>query len=423
MIGTRAFTLLHLSDLHFKGDREPDCAVLEAAVGAVVRDQGLPGVKILVVTGDLVDKATSSALAAAKAFVGRLSNLFAHTLVIPGNHDAKEFFGNFGYSLEDYKEAFGSDTNLLIREAGLHLIGVDSTPAEFARGRVIAEEYDSLIRHVYASETVYGGEKAGIIRIIAIHHHPLPLAEGEENRTLGLVEENYMYLQAPAKFLEACVTCHVNLIIHGHRHVLGLAKYSLPTEQTIPYYTDDAWRDLYVLSSPSSTGKGCDAGFNVITSEGSGTFLDVIRYRRKRNTGTFEPNDGNFPNSRIRLHLGRQLERDVAVDVAAALTQLGAQPLEKDLLPLATRLFKRRAFYMSRERDWRFLFYAVVKTRMVWEQDVQPKMQERRQSASDQVRQVLNRLESYIEEKVLDVSGLDADHQEHTRRSQARFCE
>jgi Icc protein len=57
-----------------------------------------------------------------------------------------------------------------------------------------------------------------------------------------------------------------SLILHGHRHVEGLTRYSIPSHLASDgEAVGDFWRDIYVLSCPSSTGHGGDdAGFNVI---------------------------------------------------------------------------------------------------------------------------------------------------------------
>lgn len=405
--GMREFILVHISDLHLKSAKEPDTSVLESAIGSLVNGAKACGTKILLVTGDLVDAPTDAALAGAKQFVSRLGALFDHQITIPGNHDAKRFLGNVGYSLNAYNETFGPPKDLLLRDIGVHLIGIDSTPAEFARGAVTGEEYDNFVKYAYKAEGTQDDETRGLIRIVAVHHHPLPLAIGEEEKFAGVVAEDYMYLRAPAKFLEACISCNVRLILHGHRHVPGVARYSIPSNQGENIYDESCWRGLYVLSCPSSTGKGSDAGFNVV--RGGGTYLDVTRYERSRNAGRFDARDKNFPNDTIRLQLGSQVERDIGIDIEAKLRELPSQPLESVLLPLATKLFKRRAFFLAREREWRYLYYATVLTRMVWEQQVDERLQGHRKKAGEAVRSALNRLESFTEQEVLHLGGADAD--------------
>ena len=67
----------------------------------------------------------------------------------------------------------------------------------------------------------YAEPAENLVRVLALHHHPLPQATGEGKRFLGVPDEPLMYLAAPATFLEAATSLNVNLVLHGHRHVEG----------------------------------------------------------------------------------------------------------------------------------------------------------------------------------------------------------
>ena len=413
----RRFTILHLSDLHLANPPNEESDVLYHGVIDAIEDSPKP--RILVITGDLVDSPTSSALAAARNFIRKFGELAECTYIIPGNHDVNRFLGSFSQS-EEFNKTFETGPDMLLKEVGLHLIGLDSTSAAFARGEVNPGEYDKLVRQYYQAEKQSGSisdeEQAGLLRLVAVHHHPLPLAEGEGQKILGVVkDEGLMYLESPAQMLEACIDCNVSLILHGHRHVQGLVRYSVQSSEFITSYVygyDDSWQTIYVLSCPSSTGKDCEAGFNVLefNLSSEGAFVDIGRYSRKRNQSLFELIDGKRPNRKVRLTFSKQLVRDVAVDVEAALSRLpNEEPPETEFFPIVSELFRRRAFMPLTERHWGQLFYAILKTRLVWQMQVLKRLRSPRQEAGEAVLYTLIELEEFVAYKVLELAPHEPD--------------
>jgi hypothetical protein len=219
----------------------------------------------------------------------------------------------------------------------------------------------------------YAEPAENLVRVLALHHHPLPQATGEGKRFLGVPDEPLMYLAAPATFLEAATSLNVNLVLHGHRHVEGLTRYSIPDPRATRSQGGEAfWRTIYVLSCPSSTGQaGDDAGFNIVHF---GPSLDaghpeyrfaITRYSRPRNDGAFRLLDSNLPDGVIRLPAGRDFCRDPAIQSAI---EIGAcTTLKRDqVAALARRLLMRRAFYADGEMDWPSALHAYLVTSHAW---------------------------------------------------------
>ena len=370
----RAFSLVQISDLHIDRSGTQSLDVLAVAVKDALKSLAKPS--ILVVSGDLVDSPSTKTLGLAKDFLTELASSFHDCFLVPGNHDVKQYLGNF-LRTEEFASFFPPRPSLLIREAGLHLIGVDSTPASWAQGSVSSLEYDKMVVASYDGEALPNDERNGLARVAVLHHHPLPLADAEDGKVLGIRDEGFTYLQSPARFLHACMNCGVCLILHGHQHVSGIARYSIQSEEPVEIYTEAQWRDLYVLSCPSSTGKSGEPGFNTISFHlgDSGNFIDVVRYVRRFRRGKFERKDKNRPNGTIRLHLNRSVERDVAVDIAAKLAAMPVDEFPKrEFYDHVAQLFVRRAFYFERERHWGLLLYALIRTRLTWEQEVLPRL-------------------------------------------------
>ncbi|MGY4498610.1 hypothetical protein ACVWYH_002541 [Bradyrhizobium sp. GM24.11] len=63
-----------------------------------------------------------------------------------------------------------------------------------------------------AGRADYSEPAENLVRVLALHHHPLPQATGEGKRFLGVPDEPLMYLAAPATFLEAATSLKVNLV-------------------------------------------------------------------------------------------------------------------------------------------------------------------------------------------------------------------
>lgn len=392
----RRFFIVQISDLHIDGsDGEPErLSLLTSAVEnhlGQLRMQTSADV-YLVITGDLVDDPNPKALAGAKAFVSRLEEglpLSSPVMLVPGNHDVKLLYGNVWRSTIFAKtfDLSGPVWSRVFDAAGLQVIGVDTNGAAFAKGAVDKDGYDSMATATYefskqmreARGTTGAVEHPGndeFLRVLAVHHHPLPIAAGEGQKELGFIpDEGFMYLQSPATFLGSAMSLGCQLILHGHRHVAGLARYSVPrADRFISEASSDeeAWSTIYVLSCPSSTGKNCDAGFNIIEFQELPVFssyrptLDIHRFSRPRNTGAFVRLDTLHNGGSIRLQFGQALHRDIAVQVLYNFRLLGANASRNDILETIAPLFRRRAFARRSEEDWREAFYVFILTSLAW---------------------------------------------------------
>ena len=98
-------TLLQISDTHF-GTEQP---AVVAALEAHVREHGAD---VLILSGDITQRARREQFAAAKTFVERLESYgIPRTLVIPGNHDLPLYnvFARFLTPYGNYRRHFGQD--------------------------------------------------------------------------------------------------------------------------------------------------------------------------------------------------------------------------------------------------------------------------------------------------------------------------
>jgi predicted MPP superfamily phosphohydrolase len=94
--------LLHLSDLHF--GTADQATIAYAQLAADLRQQGIDRLDALVVSGDLVNRATADEYAAAELFLEKLKSGFGlkaqAVVLVPGNHDVSWTHADSAYRLE-----------------------------------------------------------------------------------------------------------------------------------------------------------------------------------------------------------------------------------------------------------------------------------------------------------------------------------
>ncbi|MBR0784038.1 metallophosphoesterase family protein [Bradyrhizobium iriomotense] len=372
----RSFVIAQISDLHLDGSGRL-LATIEA-LGAALRESmadfaGVPD-RILLITGDLVDDPTPRALDEALAVIAsfRQTGLFTDIQAVAGNHDVKRASQRVGrHDVYDYLHLPRTSKSVYYRQAGLDLVLLDSNRAsltKLASGNIDQGTYSAMVADSArlsvelagslgsAGRADYFEPAENLVRVLALHHHPLPQATGEGKRFLGAPDEPLMYLAAPATFLEAATSLNIDLVLHGHRHVEGLTRYSIPDPRATRSQSSEAfWRTIYVLSCPSSTGQGGDdAGFNIIhfgpmSDAGNSEYgFAIARHSRPRNGGGFRLLDSNLPDGIIRLPAGRDYSRDPAVQTVIEIASMAT--LRRDqVAALARRLLMRRAFYADSE--------------------------------------------------------------------------
>lgn len=144
--------IAHFSDPHLDGSQER-LRRLERVIGEVA---DLPGIDLVVVTGDIADHGAPAEYA---RFFDSLT-LPQPTVVIPGNHDLRAPMSNF---LADNSRGH---LNTVATADGLTLIGLDSLieheTAGLLAGDTLAFAYDAITA---ASGPV----------VLALHHPPVPV--------------------------------------------------------------------------------------------------------------------------------------------------------------------------------------------------------------------------------------------------------
>jgi 3',5'-cyclic AMP phosphodiesterase CpdA len=392
----RSFVIIQVSDLHLDGSGRllPTVEALVAAIRNTMAGLSSVPDRILLITGDLVDDPTPRALHEALSVIAafRQTGLFTDIQAIAGDHDVRRVGLRGGrHDAYDYLHLPRTSKSIYYRRSGLDLVLLDSNAASLARGSIDQDTYHATVARSArlsaglagslgsAGKADYVEPADNLVRILALHHHPLPQATGEGKRFLGVPDEPLMYLASPATFLEAATSLNVDLVLHGHRHVEGLTRYSIPNPRaTLGAAGEEFWRTIYVLSCPSSTGQGGDdAGFNLIHFGPSMQArrvqyrFSIVRYSRRRNNDAFDPLDSNLPNGVILLPAGRDFDRDPAFQSAIEIAS--CEMLKRDqMLALVRRLLGRRAFYgetgQGNFEGWTQALHSYLVTCRVWEE-------------------------------------------------------
>lgn len=240
-------TLVHLSDLHF-GRVDP--ILLDPLRELVQRIAP----HVVVVSGDLTQRAKSEQFIAARAW---LDSLPQPQIIVPGNHDISLYnvLRRFLRPLQRYQRYITEDMNPLYVDEEIAVLGVNTARSlTFKDGRVNWDQ----VRHVRA---ILSDLEPHLTRII-VTHHPFDLPLSADH--VKLVDRAPMAMQAFAE-------CGVDLLLAGHLHTSHAAS-------TAQRYQISEYAALVVQAgtATSTRGRGEVNSFNVIRIDAGR--IEVERY-------------------------------------------------------------------------------------------------------------------------------------------------
>ncbi|MDR0204068.1 MAG: metallophosphoesterase [Delftia acidovorans] len=194
--------LMHMSDLHF-GAHDP------AVCAAVARLAARLPVALLVVSGDLTQRATAAQFAQARDFLDALP--VPRRLVVPGNHDLPlmawwERLG--GHAHDRYARWINAELQPWCAEQGFCVIGVDTTRWwRHQRGSLSAGQIRQVAQRLAQASP-------GDWRIV-VSHHPLAAAHAQDRSHRP---------HRAATALAAWRDAGAQLVLSGHGHDPGLVQ-------------------------------------------------------------------------------------------------------------------------------------------------------------------------------------------------------
>jgi 3',5'-cyclic AMP phosphodiesterase CpdA len=185
----------HLSDLHF-GRHDP--AVVDALAATLAEAKP----DLVVISGDLTQRARRDEFAAARRFLDRLD---APAVVVPGNHDVPlyDVARRFLRPLARFRRYIAIDDQPLYRDAEIAVLGLNTARSLTVKnGRISLTQMERI-------RGAFDGLPDRCWRVLVTHHPLLPPdGAGRPLDTVGRA--------APA--LTAAAEVGVELLLSGHHH-------------------------------------------------------------------------------------------------------------------------------------------------------------------------------------------------------------
>ena len=231
--------IVHLSDVHFG---TADFAVAEL----VIKKINALGPDVVVVSGDLTQRARSVEFQQAKAFLERLPE---PQIVIPGNHDIPlhNVFDRFFRPLDKFRRFITDDLRPVFIDDEIAIIGINTARSMTIKGGRINNDQIEDIR-----SKMCGLDKR-MLKIV-VSHHPFDLPKGaDENDIVGRAE----------KAMPRISDCGGDVFLSGHLHVSNI-------ETTAKRYKLENGRTALVIQAGTATSvrvRGEVNSFNVLVFE------------------------------------------------------------------------------------------------------------------------------------------------------------
>jgi 3',5'-cyclic AMP phosphodiesterase CpdA len=196
--------LLQVSDPHFGAERAPVLGALQA----LVREQRPD---VLLLSGDITQRATAAQFAAARAFIDRLE--IPVVLAIPGNHDIPLFnvAARLLWPYARYDRAFGSEHEPVFQNADVLVQALDTTRRwRHVDGEVSGAQIERVAQRC-------GQAPASVWRIVMVHQ-PVAVSRPEDAHDL---------LHGHEAAVRRWSAAGVDVVMGGHIHL----PYVLPLHE------------------------------------------------------------------------------------------------------------------------------------------------------------------------------------------------
>ena len=187
--------LLQISDTHFGTEQAP---VVEALVALAAQQRP----DVVVLSGDITQRARPAQFRAAKVFVDRLG---APVLAVPGNHDIALFdlWARLTRPYARYATVFGADLEPVHSSQDLLVVGVNTTRAwRHKNGEVSTEQIDRVANLLTAASPQQ-------LRLVVVHQ-PAAVTQAEERSNL---------LRGHHAALRVWSAAGADLVLGGHIHL------------------------------------------------------------------------------------------------------------------------------------------------------------------------------------------------------------
>jgi 3',5'-cyclic AMP phosphodiesterase CpdA len=236
-LGPPSFRIAHLSDIHFGKISHP------AVVPALIEQVNEGGFDVVVISGDLTQRAREREYVPAKAMIDSFE---PQVVVVPGNHDVPPWWRPVDRLTDSggpFREYISDDPipRLTIDGHGdrLAVFGLDSSHGmSIAGGRIRS-------RHVDAMTEFFEMQPADSFRVLTVHH--------QLTRVLELGPHDVA--RGARRALRRAASAGVELILCGHLHLSHVRHIDLDIE--------DGHRIVVASAGTSTSSRGRRSNRNV----------------------------------------------------------------------------------------------------------------------------------------------------------------
>lgn len=191
-------TIFHISDVHFGPPHLPK--VRQGVLDFIVQHKP----DMVVLSGDLTQRAKPEQFREARAFVDQIESLGVPTLVVPGNHDVplyrvwERIFDPYGA----YRQYFSPELEPIYRDDEMLIVGINT-----AFGWTIKDGRITLSRLLEVAD-LFEKTPETVCKVVVAHHHLIPPPNFGTQQVLGNAYEA----------IDLFSSVGVDLILSGHLH-------------------------------------------------------------------------------------------------------------------------------------------------------------------------------------------------------------
>jgi 3',5'-cyclic AMP phosphodiesterase CpdA len=229
--------LLQISDPHFGTERPAVVAALLRLIDALPPD-------LVVLSGDITQRARKAQFSAARAFLDTLGATPA--LVVPGNHDIPLFdpLARLFRPYANHQRAFGVDLEPSFESADLLVLGVNTTrPYRHKDGEVSMQQIRQVAARLETAD-------AAQLRVV-VTHQPVAVTRSQDEKNL---------LRGRERAVTRWARAGADLILGGHVHL----PYVLPLHDTFAGLPRRMWAVQAGTALSSRTRGTIDNSVNLI---------------------------------------------------------------------------------------------------------------------------------------------------------------
>lgn len=231
--------IAHISDLHFG-------AADELVAGRLAECLSKLEPHLVIVSGDLTQRARTAQFEAAKRFLASLPD---PQLIVPGNHDVPLYnvYDRFVNPLEKFERIITGQLEPFVSDDEIAVAGINTTRSLTIKGgRINRQQAERLKKKLSALPRE-------ILKVV-VTHHPFDVPEGEdEDDIVGRAEES----------LPLIAEAGADVFLAGHLHKSHVAA------STRRYKLRDGYSALIIQAgtATSERGRGEENSFNLLTFE------------------------------------------------------------------------------------------------------------------------------------------------------------